>query len=216
MKDSCTIKRHKDGITLVLDDTIPYEKLVEDICLKFATNRAFFGEVKLSLALEGHELSETQIGVIIEAIELNSDIKIIYYKTDNELKAIDFLDMDAFTNAQIIDHSIANKAHVQSDYSVVVLGDVKKFSTLSAKGNVIVLGTIEGEVRAGEGDEERDHFIVAGRIEAETVTIDGHTGEVVIRHRNLRLGRKNAEVIGIRFWNGQMHAEPLSSGILTQ
>ena len=84
--DAVILKSNKYGLTLQLDGTIPFEELVRKVCEKFASSADFFGETSMILETIGRELSNEEGMVLIQAIELNSKIKVILLNENNELK----------------------------------------------------------------------------------------------------------------------------------
>ena len=116
--DAVVLKSNKYGLTLQLDGTIPFEELVRKVCEKFAASSDFFGETSMILETIGREISAEEGLVLIQAIELNSKIKVILLNENNELKdtrmlgQIDrFYKDDIFENAKIIRGSV-----IKEDY----------------------------------------------------------------------------------------------------
>ncbi len=219
--DPVVLKSNKYGLSLQLDATIPFEDLVKAICEKFAQSADFFGECSMILETLGRELTTEEGLVIIQAIELNSKIKVILLNENNELKDTRMLDQidrfytdEIFENAKIIRGSIYKDNVVTSDSSVIVLGDVKSKATIQAKGNIIVLGSLLGTAHAGYPDNT-GCYIVAGHLDSKNVQIGTVSGEIRLQEKwSLRVRRTQEEPIGISVWNKELLAEPLSSGLL--
>lgn len=219
--DPVILKSNKYGLTLQLDATIPFEDLVRAICKKFAQSADFFGETSMILETQGREISSEEGLVIIQAIELNSRIKIILLHENNELKdtrmlgQIDrFYSDEIFENAKIIRGSVMKNDEIKSDSSLVILGDVKSKAKVMAKGNIIVLGTLSGFAYAGYPDNT-GCYIAAGNLESKRVQIGTVEGEVNVQEKwSLRVHKKDVEPTGVTVWNKELLAEPLSSGLL--
>ncbi len=219
--DAVILKSNKYGLTLQLDGTIPFEELVRKVCEKFASSADFFGETSMILETIGRELSNEEGMVLIQAIELNSKIKVILLNENNELKdtrmmgQIDrFYKDDIFENAKIIRGSVIKEEIVESDSSLVILGDVKSKASVKAKGNIIVLGSLEGKAHAGYPDNT-GCYIVAGDLSSKNLQIGTVTGEIKLQEKwSLRVRKKATEPMGITVWNKELLAEPLSSGLL--
>lgn len=219
--DPVVLKSNKYGLSLQLDGTIPFEELVRAICEKFAQSADFFGECSMILETMGRELTTEEGLVIIQAIELNSKIKVILLNENNELKDTRMLDQidrfytdEIFENAKIIRGSIYKDDVVTSDSSVIVLGDVKSKATIQAKGNIIVLGSLLGTAHAGYPDNT-GCYIVAGVLDSKNIHIGTVSGEIKLQEKwSLRVRRSHDEPIGISVWNKELLAEPLSSGLL--
>ncbi len=219
--DAVILKSNKYGLTLQLDGTIPFEELVRKVCEKFAASADFFGETSMILETIGRELSNEEGMVLIQAIELNSKIKVILLNENNELKdtrmmgQIDrFYKDDIFENAKIIRGSVIKEEIVESDSSLVILGDVKSKASVKAKGNIIVFGSLEGKAHAGYPDNT-GCYIVAGDLSSKNLQIGTVTGEIKLQEKwSLRVRKKATEPMGITVWNKELLAEPLSSGLL--
>ncbi len=219
--DPVILKSNKYGLTLQLDGTIPFEKLVRAVCEKFAQSADFFGETSMILETIGRELTAEEGAVIIQAIELNSKIKIILLHENNELKdtrmlgQIDrFYSDEIFENAKIIRGNVLKNDKITSDSSVVILGDVKSKASVIAKGNIIVLGTLSGFAHAGYPDNT-GCYIAAGVLESENIQIGTISGEINLQEKWFsRVHKKTVEPLGVTVWNRELLAEPLSSGLL--
>ena len=219
--DPVVLKSNKYGLSLQLDATIPFEELVREICKKFAQSADFFGECQMILETMGRELSTEEGLVIIQAIELNSKIKVILLNENNELKDTRMLDQidrfytdEIFENAKIIRGSIYKDDIVTSDSSVIVLGDVKSKATIQAKGNIIVMGSLLGTAYAGFPDNT-GCYIVAGQLNSHNIHIGTVSGDVTVQEKwSLRVHKREEEPVGISVWNRELLAEPLSSGLL--
>lgn len=220
-KDSVVIKSSPYGLTLVLDREISFEQLVREICKKFATSRSFFGTATLVLSIEGRPVSAEEAAVIVEAIQLNSDITISLIEEDNELKNIEmkekidrFYYENIYENAKIIMGSVTKKDVVTSDGSIVILGDVKSKASVQAAGNVIVMGSLEGSVYAGYPEDDKC-YIAANQINAAHMQIGKVAGDVKVASKwSFRSRKGESEPYAVVVWEQELLAEPLRSGLL--
>ena len=220
-KDSVVIKSSAHGLTLVLNRDIAFEQLVRDICKKFAMSRSFFGNATLVLSLEGRTVSAEEAAVIVEGIQLNSDITISLIEENNELKNIEMMEKidrfyyeNIYENAKIIMGSVTKKDVVQSDGSIVILGDVKSKASVQAAGNVIVMGSIDGSVYAGFPKDNKC-YITANQINAAHLQIGSISGEVNVANKwSLRSRKSDSEPYAVVVWEHELLAEPLRSGLL--
>ena len=220
-KDSVVIKSSPYGLTLVLDREISFEQLVREICKKFATSRSFFGTATLVLSIEGRPVSAEEAAVIVEAIQLNSDITISLIEEDNELKNIEmkekidrFYYENIYENAKIIMGSVTKKDVVTSDGSIVILGDVKSKAIVQAAGNVIVMGSLEGSVYAGYPEDDKC-YIAANQNNAAHMQIGKVAGDVKVASKwSFRSRKGESEPYAVVVWEQELLAEPLRSGLL--
>ncbi len=219
--DTVVIKSNAHGLTLVLDRDVSFEKLVKDICQKFATSRDFFGKRSLILSLEGRDFTGEEVAVIVDAIQLNSDITISLIEENNELKDIAmsgkidrFYYENLYENAKIIMGSVSRKEKISSDSSIIILGDVKSKASVVAAANVLVMGSIEGEVIAGYPNDN-NCFICANDIDGASLKIGSVEGQPQISHKwSLRSKKSNTEPYAVVVFENELLAEPLRSGLL--
>lgn len=220
MTEPVVLKSNKYGISLVLDPTISFEDLITAICKKFATSRGFFGKTSLVLEIKGREVTPEETAVIIEAIELNSDITVVLMSENNELKDTRMKDsIDRFyieeymENAKIIKGSVIKNDVMESDSSLLILGDVKSKAKVVARGNIIVMGSLDGEVYAGYPDNT-EAYVVAGTLNTQNVTIGGIHKELVVNKKWFSRTRKDNGAMCVRIFHGEMLSEPLVGGLL--
>lgn len=184
MKENCILKSGAYGVTLIMNPTAPIEEVLREICMKFATQRKFFGKTNLILTITGRQLSTEELEAVIQSIEYNTDVKIDLIAEKNQARDKRTLDMrDRFyrdeirKNAKIILGPVREGETIRSDASVIVLGNVEDGSEIIASGNIIVTGFLEGYASCGMPNHN-DCFIYAGEFLSESLTIGEHEGEL--------------------------------------
>lgn len=177
MKDNIIIKKFPNGITLHLNPEISFEKLMEELALKFNNSRHFFRDAKVALAIEGIVLDETQERQVITTIQNNSDVEIICIVGKNDdtnrnfVKAIQKVDMQHTENfGHFYRGTLKNNQKIEIDSSIVILGDVYPDCTVIAAKDIIILGGLYGEAHAGVGSTA-NHYIVALEMSPEKLKI---------------------------------------------
>lgn len=179
MKDNVLIKSYQNGITLILEEDIPFEELLNEIAYKFHESGRFFGKSKMALALEGRGVSEEEVSRILSTIRENCDLDIVCLigrdeeTNQNYLRAIheiEIQEQNTETEGQFYKGTLKNHQILETESSIVVLGDVYPGSSVISTRNIIILGGLYGEAYAGgNGDEE--HYIVALEMEPEQLQI---------------------------------------------
>ncbi len=171
MTDHVIIKSYKNGISIQLSDQLPFSDILEECYNTFNSSAKFFDGASVALAIEGRELSQTEELMLLRSIQSACNIKIVCIAGKNaeteeilsrSLKQLDFerLDMDSgVERAQFVKGSLKKGDFYEAEESVIVIGDVDTNATIVSKKNVIVLGTLLGEVYAGT-DGNR-HFVAA-------------------------------------------------------
>lgn len=210
MKDSCIIKSMPHGILLMLNPDIPFADLCTDVCRKFHDSSDFFGESILIIAFSGRDLSVEEEEALVEAVELNSRVKIRFvYESDmvkdkRMLGKIDRFYVDERTeNARIHRGNVRKGELVTSEASLLILGDVEEGGSVSAKGSVSVLGCLAG--KAATTDPKA--FVAAAVFDNALVTIANISGDIHTRARKRLIGKdEDTNPVYISLNNGELTA----------
>ncbi len=162
MKNHAVIKSRKNGMNVVMDPDCPFDEILSEIEARFVQNAAFWGNAQMALFLEGRDLSPEESLSLVNMITENSDVDIICLVDEDEEKvrtaqaSIDKkLREMSNANADFYASDLNEMDIKESDKSLVILGDVAAGATVTAAGNVIVLGELKGNIYAGspENDE---------------------------------------------------------------
>ena len=178
MKDAVLIKSFPNGISLHLNEEQPFEDILEEIGCKFAEARHFFGKASMALSIEGRALTSADEIRILDAIKANSDLQIVCIvgrddsTNKNFIKALVHMEKKLANNedGQFFKGSLKNKEVLETENSIIVLGDVYPGSAIISARNVIILGGLYGEVYAGGGGME-GAFVAALEMEPERIKI---------------------------------------------
>ena len=193
MHNAVVIKSSKAGMTVILDPDLPFGELLEAIGKKFRESARFWGSVQMTLTLEGRELTVAQEFAIVDTITKNSQIEVLcLLDTDAERierceKALNdkLMELNSQTG-QFYRGTLKRGDCLESEASIVIIGNVDHGARVTAKGNVIVLGELKGTVTAG----------VSGNPQAVVLALDMAPLQIRIgdlssrfNERNKRLGR---------------------------
>lgn len=193
MHNAVVIKSSKAGMTVILDPDLPFGELLEAIGKKFRESARFWGSVQMTLTLEGRELTAAQEFAIVDTITKNSQIEVLcLLDTDAERierceKALNdkLMELNSQTG-QFYRGTLKRGDCLESEASIVIIGNVDHGARVTAKGNVIVLGELKGTVTAG----------VSGNPQAVVLALDMAPLQIRIgdlssrfNERNKRLGR---------------------------
>ena len=167
MKNSVILKSFSNGISVILDSVIPFEELLNDIAVKFRDADGFFKDASVAISLEGRALTEVQERQILDAITQNSRLKILCLMEKDEEKSLRFLEAQNRLNfhndensGQFYRGTLREGASIETEHSIIILGDVCEGSCVYSNKDIVVLGTLTGDVYAGAGGNN-SHFIVA-------------------------------------------------------
>ena len=180
MKNSVIIKSFPNGIVLHLDAELPFETLLSDVADKFSESSGFFKDAKMALSIKGRQLSEIEEQQLLDAIAQNSSLRIICLVGEDEatnqnfIKALNQTDLEAENEyggiGQFYKGTLKNGQVLETESSIVVLGDVYPGSAIISSKNIIVVGGLFGEAYAG-GNGNQGHYIVALEMSPEKLKI---------------------------------------------
>lgn len=178
MKDAVLIKSFPNGITLLMREDASMEKILQELTVKFTEARNFFGSSTMALSMEGRKVTEAEEILILDTIRVNSNVRIaciVGHDDDtnkNFIKALQHMDkkLSGTEGGQFYKGTLKNREVIETENSIVVLGDVYPGSAVFSAGNIIILGGLYGEAYAG-GDGREDAYIVALEMEPERLKI---------------------------------------------
>lgn len=157
MKEAVIIKSFPSGITLRLNGEIPFEKLLQEIGYKFSEARNFFGSANMALSLEGRQVSGTEELRIVEAIQESCNLHILCIVERDATTGRDFAKALAEMEKKSTDQEESqffkgdlNEGDIlETENSMILLGNVYPGSTAYSAKNIIILGGLYGEACAG-------------------------------------------------------------------
>ena len=178
MKDAVIIKSFQNGITLLLNEESSFEEILEEIASKFSEARTFFGNASMALSIEGRRLSEAEEISIIDAIRKNSNIKILCIvgrdeeTNKNFIKALQHMEkkLTGGDEGQFYKGTLKDREVLETESSIIILGDVNPGCAVISSKNIIVLGGLYGEAYAGGNGQEKA-YIVALEMEPERLKV---------------------------------------------
>ena len=183
MNNSVVIKGNKYGIVVVMDPEVPFEELKENLVEKFQSASKFFDKAKMALSFEGRKLSSAEEQEILNIISENSDLNIVCVMDNDEIREKAFknaveekLEQLSSQTGQFYKGTLRSGQVLESESSIIVLGDVNPGARIVAKGNVVVLGSLKGIVFAGANGNP-DAFVVALEMNPMQIRI----GDVIAR-----------------------------------
>ena len=156
MKDDVLIKSNKYGITIYFNSDNSFEELLDDVKNKFQSAAKFFNHAKMAVEYEGRSFTEEEERQLTRAIESAAGIEILCIIEKNTVteqvhkKLLDeSLEAIHERDGQFYKGTLRGRQVLESEQSIVIIGDVEEGATVASKGNVIVTGTIYGTVIAG-------------------------------------------------------------------
>ena len=161
MKDQVLIKSFPSGISIYLDEEAPFDEIIQEVSHKFACSKAFFGDARMALSIEGRSLSIEEEKEILDIIHRETELTIVCLIGKQEETEQQFIKALAeITTNQIL----------ETERSIVVLGDVYPGSTIISAKDIVILGGLYGEAYAG-GDGLEGHYVFALEMAPEKLKI---------------------------------------------
>lgn len=155
-RKSVIIKSNKFGLIVILDDKLPFEELLLDIGDKFKEAAHFFKDAKMAVTFRGRLLTKTQEKKVIETIIENCSIHILCIVDEQKESeafyrgAVEYtLEEQKTHDGQFYKGTLRSGQVLETETSIIILGDVNPGAQVVSKGNIIVLGSCMGNVYAG-------------------------------------------------------------------
>lgn len=183
MNNSVMIKSNKFGIVVVLDEKVSYEQLLKDLAVKFKQSANFFKDAQMAVTFEGVSLTSEQEKEMAAVIADNSYLDIVCIVDQNEereqlfKKSLEDKLQEVETHGgQFYKGTLRSGQLLESETSIVILGDVNPDANVVSMGNIIVLGSLKGMAYAG-GNGNTNAFVVALDMDPMQIRI----GDIIAR-----------------------------------
>lgn len=152
MEQQVILKSNRYGINLILNENLPFEELLDAIILKFHESDKFFKNASIAITFSGRHLSTEEEIRIIDAITEQTSIHIICVLDSDEQKELDtkaqieeFLRRQEESTGQFYKGTLRSGQVLECESSVVIVGDVNPGAKIVARGNIVVLGSLDGQ-----------------------------------------------------------------------
>ncbi|MCM1540862.1 MAG: septum site-determining protein MinC [Blautia sp.] len=178
MKDAVLIKSFPNGISLHLNEEAGFEEILGELAGKFSGAKGFFGTACMALSIEGREVSSAEEIAILDTIHQNSNLSIACIvgrdeaANKNFIKALAHMEkkLSGGEDGQFFKGTLKNNEVIETENSIIVLGDVYPGSAVISARNIIILGGLYGEAYAG-GNGMEGAFVAALEMEPERIKI---------------------------------------------
>lgn len=218
VKNSVILKSFSSGISVIMDSTLDFEELLLDIGVKFKEADGFFKDASVAISLEGRELSDEEERRVLDAITSNSRIHVLCLMGKDENKNIKFVGIKENMTFQKDENcgqfyrgSIKNGDSIETEHSIVILGDVAAGCSVYSAKDIVILGQLAGEAYAGATGNQH-HFVVALQMEPECLKIGDYQYNPP---KKSKFGFHEKPVPKIAYtYNGNIVVEPITNELL--
>lgn len=178
MTEAVKITSYQNGITLRLNSEVSFEDILSELALKFTQGKNFFGTASVALSIEGREATDVEELQIVDTIKKNSNVNVICIIGRNEetdrtfVKALHQVEKKLYggDEGQFYKGTLKNNDVLETENSIIIMGDVNPGCTVVSAKNIIVLGGLYGEAYAG-GSTQAQAYVVALEMEPERLHI---------------------------------------------
>lgn len=185
-RSAVIIKSNPYGLILNLDPELPFDELCTAVAEKFKVSAHFFKNAKLALTFRGRVLTHTQENRLIEAIVQNSKIQVICV-VDEDKNAEEYyrkavthaLEEKESEEGQFYRGTLRSGQILETESSVIIIGDVNPGAQVISKGNIVILGCCMGNIYAGAAGN-RECFAAALTMKPMQVKIADKTARSAI------------------------------------
>ena len=190
MKNKVIIKGNKYGVSVVLDPDVDFQEIVNELKERLTSAERFFdSDRQIAIAFENRDLSNDELDQLLTLIQNESKLNIQYVLNENGVTENKFQQVinKTFNNNQteqilydqenIVQNEQINNNHdsstgmfykgtlrsgqkLESDNSIVIIGDVNPGASVIAGGNIVIIGSLTGSVQAGARGN-RNCFVMA-------------------------------------------------------
>ena len=182
MNNAVVIKGTTYGFSVYIDEQADFETISQQVKEKFKESAKFFGAAKMAIAFEGKQLTDEEQRMLLDIISENSDVQIMCVIEKNseteelhrrsleerfqeqQMQALDS------SNGQFYKGNLRSGQVLETETSIIIVGDVNQGATVTSKGNIIVLGALLGNVYAGAGGNE-NAFVMALELDPVQIRI---------------------------------------------
>lgn len=177
MNHAVVIKGTTYGFSVFIDEQADFAVITEELREKFKESAKFFGNAKMAISFEGKKLTDEQQRQLLDVIAENSEVNIVCVIEKNSeteethkrsleehLQALDS------SNGQFYKGNLRSGQVLETETSIIIVGDVNQGATVTSKGNIIVLGSLLGNVYAGAGGNA-NAFVLALELDPVQIRI---------------------------------------------
>lgn len=198
---------------LRMNPDVPFEEIQKAVVEKFTDAAGFFKNARMAISFTGRTLTATEEEILIQTITETTGVELLCIIDQDEKKELMYRSIVEQTlsniqkrEGQFYKGTLRKRQVLESESSIVILGDVEPGAKVVSKGNIVIVGDLYGSVHAGAYDN-RDAYIVALSMQPKRLCIgDIESKRQLISQESLNVrGPKIAVVDG-----GRIYLDPLT------
>lgn len=224
VNQSVVIKSNKYGLIVILDKELDFTRLKQEVAEKFQSSAKFFGNAQMAISFQGRKLSLEEEMELVEAITDNCQIKVVSIVDENKAteeamkqaleKQEEQADLMNLQDGRFYKGTLRSGQVLESETSIIILGDVNPGARVISKGNVIVLGSLKGNIFVGAAGNE-NAFVAALSMDPMQIRI----GDIIARCADGTSGKKKKaedkpKIAYVE--DGNIYIEPITKEVLNE
>lgn len=179
--DNCvSINLRKNQIIIKIAEDAEQKKIIKALTKKLPELKKLYKDEKTPIKIIGKVLKNKEIDEIQELIKENIDVDIEFDMPKSlGLSSITrtFKQEIAISETKFHKGSLRSGQRIETEGSVIILGDVNSGAEVIASDNIVVLGNLRGLAHAGAKGNEKA-IIAAGNLDAVQIRISNVLKEI--------------------------------------
>lgn len=180
-----TIKSCRYGIEIYLDPKVSFEILLEHVRDKFRSSARFFQRAQVAVAFMGRRLNYTEEQAVLSLISETTELDIVCVIDQDRERELAYqriveraLSDMPIRDGQFYRGTLGKRQVIESDTSIIILGNVEAGAAVIAKGSIVIIGALYGSVHAGAAGNS-EAYIAALSMRPRSLRI----GDVEVKHQ---------------------------------
>lgn len=203
-----TVKGNRYGMEIYMDSEVSFDILMKSMEEKFRNSAKFFQGAQMTVRFLGRRLTYLEEQAVLDLISNTTGIDVVCIIDGDPANETAYKSVVERTlsnvrkrDGQFYKGTLGKKQVVESDTSIVILGDVESGAKVISKGSVVILGALHGFVHAGAAGD-RAAFIAALSMQPKQLRIaDVEARRQLIYQESLLIkGAKVATLDGNRIY----------------
>lgn len=203
-----TIKSCRYGMEIYLDPDVSFDILLEHIRDKFRGSARFFQRAQVAVTFCGRRMNYTEEQAVLSLISETTELDIVCVIDQDREHELTYkrivektLSDIQFRDGQFYRGTLGKRQVIESDTSIVILGNVETGASVIAKGSIVIIGTLCGSAHAGASGDP-GAYVVALSMQPRSLRIgDMEVRSQVFCQNGLYIqGPKIAAVDGARIY----------------
>ena len=180
MGNSVSINLRKNEIVIKIAEDAEQKKIISELTKKLSDLKKLYKEDKTPIKIVGKVLKNKEIDEIQELIKEKIDVDIDFDMPKSlGLSSITrtFKQEVAISETKFHRGSLRSGQRLETEGSIVIIGDVNSGAEVIASDNIVVLGNLRGLAHAG-AKGNKNAIIAAGKLDAVQLRISNIVKEI--------------------------------------